>query len=189
MKQTHIVCNFAGIFLKKSIQVSLKMLDPVNEVISKKRVVTFDVKIGNVAPDTAILYHVHTDYHKVFVNDDEFCDRKGKKSQLMIVDIGCPRSLMGSNEYKRLRKSFSSSEKRSIKECGAKEKFRFGPSRTYGSALRVEIPFYIKGEKVGAKFFVVDGEVPILIGNDILEPLGAIIYTQTGLIDWKKLLQ
>ena len=105
----------------------------------------------------------------------------------MIVDIGCPRSLMGSNEYKRLRESFSSSEKRSIKECGAKEKFRFGPSRTYGSELRVEIPFYIKGEKVGAKFFVVDCEVPILIGNDILEPLGAIIYTETGLIDFDRL--
>ena len=36
--------------------------------------------------------------------------------------------------------------------------------------------------------FVVDGaDVPILIGNDILEPLGAIIYTETDVLEFSKL--
>ena len=45
----------------------------------------------------------------------------------------------------------------------------------------------IKGEKVKAKFFVVEGDIPILVGNDILEPLGAIIYTETGEIEFDRL--
>ena len=107
----------------------------------------------------------------------------------MIVDIGCPRSLMGRKEYEKFRDSLSSSELKSIKESKASEKFRFGPSRTYDSCLRIEMPMNIKGEKIRANFFVVEGEIPILIGNDILEPLGAIIYTKNGVIQFDKLRQ
>ena len=159
--------------------------------VSKKKEITFDAKIVNVAPknEPVDVYTVSKDYHKVFVNDEEFYDQNGCRSQLMIVDIGCPRSLMGKNEYRRLRESFSSSERIKIVESGANEKFRFGPSRTYGPELRIEIPMNIGDEEVRAKFFVVDGENPILIGNDILEPLGAVIYTETGLIDFNRLEQ
>ena len=57
----------------------------------------------------------------------------------------------------------------------------------YDSRLRIELPLDIKGVKVAAKFYVIDGNVPILIGNDILEPLGAIIYTETGDLEFSKL--
>ena len=48
----------------------------------------------------------------------------------------------------------------------------------------------IKGEKIKAKFFVVEGDnIPILMGNDILEPQGAVIYTETGVITFVKVGQ
>ena len=106
----------------------------------------------------------------------------------MIVDIGCPRSLMGKKEYRKLLKSLSSSDRARIKEYKASEKFRFGPSRAYDSLLRVEMPLDLEGVTIDAGFFVVDGaDVPILIGNDILEPLGAIIYTETDVLEFSKL--
>ena len=151
--------------------------------LKKKQTVTFDVKIRNI--DTEI--YVTKNYDEVFVNDEEFSGDKSVQNQLMIVDIGCPRSLMGNKEYKKLLSSLSSSELRNIKEFKANEKFRFGPSRSYKSLLKIEIPFNLEGVTVEAKFFVVDGEVPILIGNDILEPLGAVIYTETGVLEFSKL--
>ena len=106
----------------------------------------------------------------------------------MVVDIGCPRYLLGRKEYERFLKSLSQSDRRRIREYKTSEKFRFGPYRTYESRSRIEIPMNIKGEKIKAKFFVVeDDNIPILMGNDIPEPLGgAVICTETGVITFVK---
>ena len=71
------------------------------------RVITFNVKIGNVDDDTVEVFHVNENYPEVFVNDIEFSVNKRKRNQLMIVDIGCPKSLMGRDEYERFRDSLS----------------------------------------------------------------------------------
>ena len=92
------------------------------------KVISFNVRIGNVDSDTVEVFHVDKNYHEVFVNDEEFSEKKLKRKQLMIVDIGCPRSLMGRDEYEKYRDSLSQSEQRSIKVSKACEKFRFGPS-------------------------------------------------------------
>ena len=154
--------------------------------LKKKKVVTFNVRIGN-CDDIKEVFYVDKEYHEVFVNDEEFSADARKKKQLMVVDIGCPRSLLGFEEYERFKDSLSSCELRKVKEFEANEKFRFGPSRVYDSRLRIEMPLNVKGVKIAAKFFVVDGKVPILIGNDILEPLGAIIYTENGDLEFSKL--
>ena len=91
--------------------------------LKKKQTVSFDVRIRNMNTDIYVVQN----YDKVFVNDEEFSGGKRDQKQLMIVDIGCPRSLMGKQEYKKLISSLSSSELRHIKESKAKEKFRFGP--------------------------------------------------------------
>ena len=155
--------------------------------LKKKKTVTFDVRIVNIpkANDGTNVFYVDKNYHQVFVNDEEFTERK--RNQLMIVDIGCPRSLMGIKEYENYKDSLSSFELRRIKEFQASEKFRFGPSRIYDARFRIEMPMNVKGVKIAARFFVVDGDVPILIGNDILEPLGAIIYTENGDLEFSKL--
>ena len=125
--------------------------------MKKKQTVSFDVKVRNMDTEIYVIKY----YDEVFVNDEEFSGNKSVQNQLMIVDIGCPRSLMGNKEYKKLLSSLSSSELRNIKEFKANEKFRFGPSRSYNSLLKIEIPLTLDGVTIEARFFVVDGEVPI----------------------------
>ena len=151
----------------------------VKGCLKKKNFVSF-VSEGNVS-DSIIF--VDKDYVDVFLNDEDVRN----KNQVMIIDIGCPRSLLGMKEYKRLLKSLSPSQLERLREYKASEKFRFGPSRTYDSWLKVEIPLDFDGVEIDASFFVVDGDVPILIGNDLLKPLGAIIYTETGVLQFSKL--
>ena len=95
----------------------------------------------------------------------------------MILDIGCPKSLMGVNEYRKLITSHSKRERDSVVKFFSHEKFKFGPSKLYSSKFRVEIPIKLQSLRVIASFFVIDGNIPILIGNDILEALGGIIKT------------
>ena len=163
----------------------------MSDTVEKKKAITFNVRIGygDTVGDATEVFYVDKDYRDVFVNDDEFSEHNRKRNQLMIVDIGCPRALLGRKEYERLLNSLSTSERKQIKEYKASEKFRFGPSRTYDSRTRIEIPMNIKGEKIKARFYVVEGDhnIPILIGNDILEPLGAIIYTETGVIEFERI--
>ena len=44
----------------------------------------------------------------------------------------------------------------------------------------------IKREKIWAKFFIAEGDITILVGNDILEPLGSLTYTETGVIKFAR---
>ena len=126
-------------------------------------------------------------YDEVFVNDDDFITNYRKGQQFMILDIGCPRSLMGNQEYEKLKKSLSNSELSKILEFSSKEKFRFGPSKIFESLMRIELPLNIEEAEFDAKFFVINGDIPILIGNDILEPLGGVIDIDERFIEFKKL--
>ena len=52
----------------------------------------------------------------------------------MIVDSGCPRSLMGSKELEKL--NWTDYKIEHVKE----ENFRFGPSKTYPSNKKIKLP-------------------------------------------------
>ena len=41
--------------------------------------------------------------------------------------------------------------------------------------------------EVMAKFYVIDGEIPILIGNDIFEELGCVVHTDLRKVEFKSL--
>ena len=53
--------------------------------------------------------------------------------------------------------------------------------------MRIELPLNIEEAEFDAKFFVINGDIPILIGNDILEPLGGVIDIDERFIEFKKL--
>ena len=134
---------------------------------------TVNTNDGNINDE---VFFLEKEYDEVFVNDDDFVsDRKSK--QLMIIDIGCPRSLMGKKEYETLLDSLTPSEVDGIKEFAASKKFRFGPSKLYESQIRIELPLELDNVKIEAKIFIVNGDITILIGNDMLEPLGGTIHT------------
>ena len=83
----------------------------------------------------------------------------------MIVDSGCPCSLMGRNKLVKL--DWINIQLDEVKS----EKFRFGPSKVFPSTTKVKFP--IKRDEIilNLEFFVIDSKVPILLGNDVLEPL------------------
>ena len=94
------------------------------EKVGEKKDITFNVTIGYGEDyDNMEVYYVEKDYHDVYVNDDEFMEHSDNRKQLMVVDIGCPRSLLGRKEYERFFKSLSPSERRRIKETRTAEKF------------------------------------------------------------------
>ena len=116
----------------------------------KKTSVSFNVRVRKCYTGKEI--YVHKNYVEVFVNEEEFSSHDRNKEQLMIIDIGCPRSLMGKKEYEKFLKSLTSSDRARIKEFKACEKFRFGPSRSYDSFLRVEMPLDLEGVTIDAGF-------------------------------------
>ena len=85
-------------------------------------------------------------------------------------------------EYKK----FKASTIGPISKFSNSEKFRFGPSRIYGSTKRIELPLKIEDFEIDAKIFIVDGDVQILIGNNILEPLGCVIDMDERVPDFKR---
>ena len=94
--------------------------------LKKTQTVSFNVRVRDINSEI----YVAKNYDDVFINDEEFSGDKCDQNQLMIVDIGFSRSLMGKKEYRKLISSLSSSELKHIKESKASEKFRFGPSRS-----------------------------------------------------------
>ena len=126
---------------------------------------------------TSEVFIIERAYHEIFMSDKDFINNI--KDQIMILDIGCPRSLMGRKEFERFIESAVIKEKGKVKYFEANETFRFGPSKLFFSKQRIEVTMYFKGEAFRAKFFIVEGNIPILIGNDLLELLGGVIHTDS----------
>ena len=126
---------------------------------------------------------VNKSYDRVYLNDDFFKSKFSHHGQFMIVDCGCPRSIMGVKEYSKLKEHYHT-EKLDTKN----ESFRFGPSQIYKSEFKVNFPMNVGGTNIEAQFFVVEGDnIPILLGNDIMEPLGGSIDMKDKKLVLKKL--
>ena len=118
----------------------------------------------------------------VFLNEEWLKNCSKNLGQIIIVDCGCPRSLMGTEEMNKLKQTVEV-EEITVKEEG----FRFGPSRVYISKKKVRFPMRIGVNEVVCDFFVVDGRVPILLGNDIMVPLGGNIDMEENCLVLKKI--
>ena len=121
-------------------------------------------------------------YDTIYSNDD-FFQQRSHMGQFMIVDSGCPRSLMGLKEYEKLKQEYET-EVLNLKEH---EKFRFGPSKSYTSGSKVRVPMRIGDSEFCVDFFTVDANIPILIGNDFLKPMGGSINIGEKQLEIKKL--
>ena len=106
----------------------------------------------------------------VFLNEEWLTNCSRNLGQFIVVDSGCPRSLLGEEELVKLKELVQVKEFR-VK----KEGFRFGPSRVYTATRKVKFRMQVGVNEIDCEFFVVDSKVPILLGNDVMAPLGAII--------------
>ena len=73
------------------------------------------------------------------------------QGQIMIVDSGCPRSLMGNKELAKLKEIVD------VKEFKVKDEgFRFGPSRVYNTDRKVKFKMEMGINEIEWEFFVVE---------------------------------
>ena len=133
-------------------------------------------------PGRATYIECNPIYDRIY-EADNFFRNKNKKGQVIIVDSGCPRSLMGDQEFKLLRDRFRIKKKK-MRET---EKFKFGPSRIYKSDFKAGLNLRIGMESINVEFYIIDGNVPILLGNDVLEPLDANIKIGKRELEFGKL--
>ena len=124
---------------------------------------------------------MNVSYDRIYKNDDFFTKQK-VLGQFIIVDSGCPRSLMGDKEYEMLRRNFRTEEK----EIKRNERFRFGPSRVYESEFKAKLPMRLGDTRLDMEFFVVKGNIPILLGNDMMKPLEGSINLKESKLELKK---
>ena len=126
---------------------------------------------------------VFSEYFHEIYNSEEFLKSSSTIGQFMIVDCGCLRGLMGYKEYEKLKKKYEYE----LFKLKRKESFRFGPSKTYSSESKVRIPMMIKNSKFHIDFFLIEANIPILIGNDFLKPVGGSINIGEKQLEIKEL--
>ena len=69
------------------------------------------------------------------------------------------------------------------------ERFRFGPSKLYTSNLKVSIKVQLERNIFELNFFVIEGDVPMLLGNDIMEPLGGNLNLLDKVLEFNPILR
>jgi hypothetical protein len=120
--------------------------------------------------------------HDLIFLNEELRNYSESLGQVIVVDSGCPRSLLGDKELKKLKELVE------VLEYDVKEEaFRFGPSRIYKSNKKVIFTMTIGVQEIDCAFFVVKGNnVPILLGNDVMVPLGGKIDLEESKLVLKK---
>ena len=83
----------------------------------------------------------------VFLNEEFLRNCSDSLGQIIIVDSGCPRSLMGDQEVDKL-KGLVELKVFKVKDEG----FRFGPSRIYNSSLKAKFTMQIGSNKLTVSF-------------------------------------
>ena len=117
----------------------------------------------------------------VFLNEEWVRKCSRNLGQFIVVDSGCPRSLMGDEELDKLRELVQ------VQIFKVKnEGFRFGPSRVYTANRKVRFTMKVGANEMDCEFFVVHGKVPILLGNDVMAPLGGNIDMEENRLELKR---
>jgi hypothetical protein len=114
-----------------------------------------------------IITMCNTPYDRIYKSDDYFRN-KSKLGPVMIVDSG---SLIGQTEFHLLKENFVVD----VEKLKSKERFKFGPSRVYDAEKKAKLNLRLGSKSLEATFFIIDGEVPMLLGNDLMEPFEACI--------------
>ena len=99
----------------------------------------------------------------------------------MIADIGCPNSVIGVKDESIFKKSLSQFQQERLRILKVDEKFKFGPSGPYRSERKLIFPIFDGSKDIHGEVSVVMADIPMLLGNNILKPLGASIHLfETG---------
>ena len=97
------------------------------------------------------------------------------KSNDMITDIGCPRSVIGRKDLDRFIGSLSKHQQDKLEIQEVDENFKFGPSGPYRCFRKIIFPIATTSNQLAAEVAIVEADIPMLLGNNILKPLEAEI--------------
>lgn len=97
-----------------------------------------------------------------------------------LIDCACSKTCAGESWINTYYDSLEPQEKSKISHEDEKVAFKFGPSKTYFSHKNVKIPLEVKGRVIDITISIVKADVPLLLGNDLLE------HQLEAVIDLKK---
>ena len=112
-----------------------------------------------------------TAFHQIKKDLTTFDGDKAK----MIVDLGCPNSVLGVCDVETFRKCLSHFQQENMEMLDVDEKFKFGPSGPYKCSKKMRIPIGTEKNTLWVTVAIVDAKIPMLLGNNILKPLEAKI--------------
>lgn len=95
-----------------------------------------------------------------------------ENSREMIADIGCPNSVIGIKDVSNFKRGLSKFQLENLEVVDVDEKFKFGPSGPYRCSKKMRFP--IKN-RVFVEVAIVDANIPMLLGNNVMKPLSAEI--------------
>lgn len=118
--------------------------------------------------DTKIPLH-KTTFHQIKKDITSFVS---DNSNEMIADIGCPNSVIGLKDVSNFKRGLSNFQHQNMKVLKVNENFKFGPSGPYNSSQKIRFPIR---NGFWAEVAIVNANIPMLLGNNILKPLEAEI--------------
>ena len=98
-----------------------------------------------------------------------------EKSSTMIADLGCPNTVIGKTDENKFIKSLSKYQQLHLKRVRSNEKFKFGPSGPYLCDEKLRFPVQNGPKLLWVEVALVQADIPMLLGNNILKPFGAEI--------------
>ena len=93
----------------------------------------------------------------------------------MIADIGCPNSVIGVKDVNNFKRNLSNFQQENLEKLEVDENLKFGPSGPYNCTEKLRFPIHLGKKVLGAEISIVQANIPMLLGNNILKPLGAEI--------------
>ncbi len=124
------------------------------------------------------------------MNEEILVNYTEKGKQVMILDLGAPISLAGSEWMDQYLKDHGL-EVKDLKSLECYQIFRFGPSKKYVSKIMVELPVIVRrldGKEDVLKVFtyLVDADVPFLCGKrEMVERWKSKIDTENKILETK----
>ena len=107
----------------------------------------------------------------------------GKCECNYIIDTGCKKSIIGELELGKVLGTLNLSEIKRVKEDIEEIDFsyKFGEISYKGSS-RIKLPVYLGGSKVRIITDVINGNIPWIIGSEVLEKIGAEIDIKNKIV-------
>ena len=98
-----------------------------------------------------------------------------RNSNVMMADLGCPNSVIGFKDEKIFIRNLSNYQRDKLVIVKVDENYKFGPSGPFKCKEKLKFPINLDKKTKWVEIAIVDAEIPMLLGNNILKPLEAEI--------------